>query len=545
MILLKILFFFCEVANMVFTLENFINDCGFSGIRLLTCKDKLDSPVVGVNVIDNPDVTQWVKPGEMVLTTGYFFANDLNLQTNVIMNLKAAGCSALCIKLKRFFPDDPEILIQTAEKAGLPVVSIPVEYTFSEITKKIHEQLDNSQVRKIQQEQILFDSLLNAFQSDNPLETSLKLLSNFLSLSLFIVDSQLQCLSFFLRPEDRELLSATDTLLLKAPDLKKNPIPIDAVSQRTVTILSREQHVTLIPFPNQVHFLCILKEAKELPMPLVQRAMKFFLFPKERLQKTPINLSEYYRDFFRILLSGDKKKKTAVNQICEYYGYPHCKAQLCILFSLRPKEDSCQLQAPIVFLKEILHNRSVKPSSYFLAPYQRQICLFLLSDGEDCYQTAFQCVDDFQKKYYSSFVAGISQVIQGDREIIKTYEQAAFLLTLADIFPSRSSFFFKDYVLFWHVKELSAENKYKIYQDTVKPLVDYDAENNSCLVDTLVQYFDARFNASLAAKQLYVHRNTFLKRMQKIGELVSFDQDNINSLLSLYYGICIYLTERY
>ena len=139
---------------MVFTLENFINDCGFSGIRLLTCKNRLNSPVVGVNVIDNPDVTQWVKPGEMVLTTGYFFANDPNLQTNVIMNLKTAGCSALCIKLKRFFPDDPEILIQTAEKAGLPVVSIPVEYTFSEITKKIHEQLDNSQVRKIQQEQI-------------------------------------------------------------------------------------------------------------------------------------------------------------------------------------------------------------------------------------------------------------------------------------------------------------------------------------------------------------------------------------------------------
>lgn len=530
---------------MGFTLKNFINDCGFSGIRLLTCQERIDSPVVGVNVIDNPDVTQWVKPGEMVLTTGYFFANDLNLQTNVIMNLRAAGCSALCIKLERFFPDEPETLIKTAERAGLPIVSLPLEYTFSEITQKIHEQLDNGKVQKIQKEQILFDSLLNAFQMENPLETSLKLLSNFLSLSLFIVDGRLQCFSFFLRPEDKKLLSLSETVLIKSSDLSKNPIPADTVSQRTVTILSQEQRITLIPFPNQVYYLCILEEPERIPVTLVQRAIKFFLFPKEHLQKTPINFSEYYRDFFRLLLSGDKKKKAAINQVCEYYGYPHCKAQLCILFSLRHKEDTWQLSAPILFLKDILQNRSIKPASYFMASYQRQICLFLMSDGSENYPVAFQCVEDFQKKYKTAFVAGISQIIPGDREIIKAYEQAAFLLALADIFPSRDSFFFKDYTLFWHIRDLSPENKYKIYQDTVKPLVEYDAKNNSFLLSTLIQYFDCRFNASLAAKQLYVHRNTFLKRMQKISELVSFDPNNINSMFSLYYGICVYLTEKY
>ena len=89
------------------------------------------------------------------------------------------------------------------------------------------------------------------------------------------------------------------------------------------------------------------------------------------------------------------------------------------------------------------------------------------------------------------------------------------------------------------------ENKYNIFEDTVKPLVDYDTKNNADLLKTLLQYFDAQFNASLAAKQLYIHRNTFLKRLSKIGELISFNPEDINSLLSLYYGICVYLMERY
>lgn len=520
---------------LTFTLKNFIYDSGFSNVRLLTCPEKIDSPVTSVNVIDNPDVTQWIKPGEMVLTTGYFFANDLNLQTNVIMNLKSAGCSALCIKIKRFFPEIPENIIKTAEQAGLPIIDIPLEYPFSEITQKIHEQLNNRQLQKIQQEQELFNALLNAFQAEQSLPNCLKLLSNFLSSSLFILDGRLQCLYYFLQPGDQ---------IPDFPSGRSVDLPPDAVSRLIIKFQSVERNAVLIPFQDRVHFLCISSDTLSVPLEFVQRAMKLFRFPKEQTPKIPANVSEYYSDFFRFLLSNDTND-AKTDQICEYYGYPHSKAQLCILFSLKHGEGPHNLQAPLAFLKEILHDYSCKPSTFFLAAYKRQICLFFLGENENCSQTALQCVDTFQKKYRDTYTAGISQLVPGDRQVITAYQQAVFLLSLAQIFPTRSSFFFKDYLLFWNIKELSPETRRNLYQDTVKPLVDYDLKNNTNLFDTLLQYFDARFNASLAAKQLYVHRNTFLKRMQKINELISFDPDNINSLLSLYYGTCIYLMERH
>lgn len=527
---------------MAFTIRDFVYDSGFSNLDLLTCQEKIDSPITGVNVIDNPDVGLWVKPGELVLTTGYFFANDPNLQTNVIMNLKSTGCSALCIKMKRFFPEVPKNIIKTAEQAGLPIIDLPLEYTFSAITHKIHEELNNCQISKFQQEQELFNSLLNAFHTEHSIQNCLKLLSDYLTASLFIVDDRLQCLFLYLRPEDEALYTSSGSLELESINQKKPFLLPDAINNIELKINSHIKNVVLIPFQDQVHFLCI-PGGNSIPLEFVQRSMKLLSFPKEHFARTPATFSEYYSNFFRFLLS-DNKSQAEVDRICEYYGYPHCKAQLCVLFSLRHKEEDFHLQSTLVFLKEILLSLSCKPSSFFLASYQRQISLFFFSDKESCCQTALQCAQEFQKRYHSSFVVGISQLIFGDREIIKSYQQASFLLSLANVFPTKDSFFFKDYILFWNIKELTPDNKRKIYQDTIKPLIDYDTKNNTNLLETLLQYFDARFNASLAAKQLYVHRNTFLKRMQKISELVSFNPDDINSLLSLYYGICIYLLER-
>ncbi len=528
---------------MSFTLNDFICNCGFSNLKPLTCQEKLDNPVTGVNVIDNPDVASWVKPGEMVLTTGYFFANDPNLQTNVIMNLRACGCSALCIKIRRFFPEVPEKIIKTAEQAGLPVIDVPLEYSFSELTQKIHERLNHQKLQDLQREQLLFNSLINTLHSEHSLQTCLKLISDYISASLFIVNSRLQCMFFYIRPQDRGLFASSDVLEIETMGNSRPSLDQTATNHAALKINAQNVDAVLLPFRDNGLFLCIPRASFPASPDFIQRAMKLLRFPQERLSRTPTNFSEYYNDFFHLLLSSGQKRAD-VDKICEYYGYPHSKAQLCVLFSLRSKEEEYRLQPPIAFLKEVLHELACRPSSYFLASYQRQICLFLLAEKNSA-QLARRCADAFQKRYGASFTAGASQLVWGDRKLIPAYQQASFLLSLGDIFPTKNSFFFNDYLLFWNIREMPPENKYKIFEDTVKPLVDYDTKNNADLLKTLLQYFDAQFNASLAAKQLYIHRNTFLKRLSKIGELISFNPEDINSLLSLYYGICVYLMERY
>ena len=88
---------------------------------------------------------------------------------------------------------------------------------------------------------------------------------------------------------------------------------------------------------------------------------------------------------------------------------------------------------------------------------------------------------------------------------------------------------------------MSSEERESIYQSSIKPLVDFDKKHHSDLVQTLFIYYQCNFNASITAKKLFIHRNTFLNRIHKIESILHFDANNFNRLFSIYYGLCIYL----
>ncbi len=123
----------------------------------------------------------------------------------------------------------------------------------------------------------------------------------------------------------------------------------------------------------------------------------------------------------------------------------------------------------------------------------------------------------------------------------KAFEEASFMLSLAKIFPEKHFFSFQEHLIFWEIAQMPSEEKDSIYHTSVKPLVDFDKEHHSDLVQTLFIYYQCNFNASIAAKKLFIHRNTFLNRIHKIENILHLHTDNFNHLFSIYHGLCIYL----
>ena len=64
-------------------------------------------------------------------------------------------------------------------------------------------------------------------------------------------------------------------------------------------------------------------------------------------------------------------------------------------------------------------------------------------------------------------------------------------------------------------------------------LRDYDAEHNTEFYETLRTYLDNHLNAVQSAKELFIHRSTFLYRMDRIKELIGLDMEDKDMLLYL------------
>jgi sugar diacid utilization regulator len=83
----------------------------------------------------------------------------------------------------------------------------------------------------------------------------------------------------------------------------------------------------------------------------------------------------------------------------------------------------------------------------------------------------------------------------------------------------------------------SSRHADRILEDTIGPLLRYDAEKHSELVPTLRAYVDAGFNLTRSAELLRVHPNTVVYRLRRIRELSGRDPQVPDDLLLLYLGL--------
>ena len=87
------------------------------------------------------------------------------------------------------------------------------------------------------------------------------------------------------------------------------------------------------------------------------------------------------------------------------------------------------------------------------------------------------------------------------------------------------------------LEELSRSPDLAPFEELVEPLLTYDREHRSDLVRTLRVYLATGANASEAADRLFLHRNSLLYRLMRIGEMTGLDLKDPRARLALQLGL--------
>src|SRR5256886_13988138 len=116
-----------------------------AGARVLAGAGGLDRVVRRLNVMEVPDILPWVKPHELLLTTGYPLRHDPGSLVELVAELDAGGLAALAIRLHRSLDAVPPQMLAEADRRGFPIIEFPAGVGFDDVLNEVLSELLNRQ----------------------------------------------------------------------------------------------------------------------------------------------------------------------------------------------------------------------------------------------------------------------------------------------------------------------------------------------------------------------------------------------------------------
>lgn len=109
------------------------------GAKVLAGKKGLNNLISAVTVGEVPDIADWLRGGEVVLSTLYVVSKDPKAQLKFVENIIESGASALMVKPGRFIEEVDKKIIKAAEEVNFPLIGVPAEVRWTEIAREIYD----------------------------------------------------------------------------------------------------------------------------------------------------------------------------------------------------------------------------------------------------------------------------------------------------------------------------------------------------------------------------------------------------------------------
>jgi len=228
------------------------------------------------------------------------------------------------------------------------------------------------------------------------------------------------------------------------------------------------------------------------------------------------------------LLSNPKQDPKVVEQYFSEFGWlpSHC------YFCINLKVTSLDLENMTVrFICKHMEGM-LERSGTCAFQYENNIAIFInLTLLESSMDEVLGKILGFLKDTFLK--AGVSNGFTGFTAMHCYYRQAAIALEMGHRrAPFQWIHHFQDVALEYLLEQSRGElPKELICSRKVMELKQFDEEHHTDYYHTFKLYVKTHLNAVQAAKQLYIHRSTFLYRMEKIKEIVDLNLDDYDTLL--------------
>ncbi len=523
----------------------------FSEAQVVAGHGGLNRVIRWTHLVEVPDVAQWVREGNLLLTTAFAFKDNPEIQRELIPTLVEKGLAGMVVAVGRYFHKIPPDMIRQADELDFPIITVPFEVPYVEVTRAIHERILNEQYVLLQKSLHIHKVLTQLVLEGKGLDALAESLATLLNRSVTIEDPSLRVLAHASNgpvdairkrsiAEGRTPKELVDYLASQGlfERLQREPRPqhVSPVPEMGMTL---ERIIAPVLVGSQLYgFVWIIATdcpLTELDFLAIERAatVAALIMSREQaiyeaeqhLKASLLNTLLDPEPYHAIRDLTDTLRKLGLHQgyrvlvLEEVYSRPAGPGGLCNFVEENMRERD--LQATVV-------QRG-----------QRLIVLLGTTDPQRGLDAAHTLVEE-GVRWGFSLVIGLSNHSRQATGVRQCYQEAVEALRVGKALSGGKPgvWAFENLGILPWLQVLPPEiHSASRYHRVVQEMAEYDREHGTELLKTVEVYLDHLGNAQQSARDLFIHRNTLRQRLTKIRETWELDFGDPYTVLNLLIAI--------
>lgn len=529
--------------DMELTLRNAMRLGKFSECEVVAGHKGLSRVVKNITIMEVPEVVQWLKDKELILTSLFAIKDDLNAQNTLIQKLNTAGATALAIKPSQFIKTIPTGITESANRLGFPIVIIPDHVKYLDILSPVMHHIFNEKVvlqeevedaTKILHELSLHDQGIGVFAEN----------LSFLTKNKITIESEVSFIK----------LSTT---------LFKDFTPLNEGQKYELSIIQRPLQINREYENNSVSCIVapILVDGEyfgnitswgmpnghlSLDLAILEKASTLLSLEFLKLKVKHSIEQQYESDFMREVLFSHNITEKNVIEWGKEHRITKDKQYVCLLFSARYQKSKNKHYEK---LKDYNINDIIKKTKNdILVGYIRNgICVILPANENNLIEYYKRIFSEIKKHIGSEFnlSAGVGRKETGPIGIQKSFQQADQALYLSEtMYDFDEIVFYDDLGAYRLINQLKDNQElYDFHEETIGKLISKDKNNE--LLHTLKEYYIQDEILKITANSLFIHVNTLKYRIKKVEEITGCDLKTSEGKMNIYLGLKIHELLKY
>ncbi|WP_067478087.1 PucR family transcriptional regulator [Actinomadura hibisca] len=518
-----------------------------AGARLIAGRSGLGRVVQRLNVMEVPDILAWVKPHELLLTTGYPLRGTPQPLDRLVADLDERGLAALAIKPGRYLEALPPEMIEQADRLGFPLILLPDDVGFDDILNQVLTDILNRQAAVLARTEEVHRALVQIVLCGGGLQEVVDEVAALLEVAVLVVDG-----------EQRVVAGAgTDEQLRAVREL-------DAAHQRADRRAARGDHLVVPVMAGGFDHGRIVAYSPsgalhETDLGILERAATVAALVVTKQQAVAAVESKYRADFLRDVLAGRAGDDDRVVAHCAGFGWDLDRPAMVVVAELdgRPRGDgdgrargaeerSAQERLAAAWTAAVRrHDRNAA-----VASFAHEVVAVIGATGDDAaaldagpLQTMVKEAAAMFAEHHGvrrTFSTGVSRTVASTAALPEAYEQAVKAVRVGRQLHGDGARAHFDQLGVYRLLSLVSDpaELHAFVRETLGELAADDEPELADLRRTLHVLLETNLNVAETARRLHFHYNTLRYRIGKLERMLGpFTEDahlRLNLTLALH-----------